>query len=456
MARKRKSIHGEWSSRWAFILAATGSAVGLGNIWRFPYLTGENGGGAFVLIYLFCVAVIGIPVMIAEIMLGRRGRMSPINTMRALAQDEGLSRYWQVIGWLGMLAGFLILSFYSVVAGWTLAYVFRSGAGIFSGMTAENVSTVFSDLVSDPERLLAWHTIFMAMTTMVVARGVRSGLEKAVRWLMPALFLLLLVLVGYAMGTGSFQEAVRYLFKPDFSSLSAGGVMSAMGQAFFSLSLGMGAIMIYGSYLSHTESIPRMAIIVAFADTLVAILAGLAIFPIVFAYGLQPQEGSGLIFKTLPLAFGHMPGGAFFGCLFFLLLMVAAWTSAISLLEPVVAWLVENRGMTRVYASILACGIVWILGIAALFSLNIWSDATLFGKTFFGLLEYVTANIMLPVGGFLIALFAGWRLSRAASVNELGLGQGFAYQTWRILVRYITPVGLILVFLHVLGVLDPT
>ena len=456
MARKRKSIHGEWSSRWAFILAATGSAVGLGNIWRFPYLTGENGGGAFVLIYLFCVAVIGIPVMIAEIMLGRRGRMSPINTMRALAHDEGLSRYWQVIGWLGMLAGFLILSFYSVVAGWTLAYVFRSGAGIFSGMTAENVSTVFSDLVSDPERLLAWHTIFMAMTTMVVARGVRSGLEKAVRWLMPALFLLLLVLVGYAMGTGSFQEAVRYLFKPDFSSLSAGGVMSAMGQAFFSLSLGMGAIMIYGSYLSHTESIPRMAIIVALADTLVAILAGLAIFPIVFAYGLQPQEGSGLIFKTLPLAFGHMPGGAFFGCLFFLLLMVAAWTSAISLLEPVVAWLVENRGMTRVYASILACGIVWILGLGALFSLNIWSDATLFGKTFFGLLEYVTANIMLPVGGFLIALFAGWQLSRAASVNELGLGQGFAYQTWRILVRYITPVGLILVFLHVLGVLDPT
>ena len=456
MARKRKSIHGEWSSRWAFILAATGSAVGLGNIWRFPYLTGENGGGAFVLIYLFCVAVIGIPVMIAEIMLGRRGRMSPINTMRALAQDEGLSRYWQVIGWLGMLAGFLILSFYSVVAGWTLAYVFRSGAGIFSGMTAENVSTVFSDLVSDPERLLAWHTIFMAMTTMVVARGVKSGLEKAVRWLMPALFLLLLVLVGYAMGTGSFQEAVRYLFKPDFSSLSAGGVMSAMGQAFFSLSLGMGAIMIYGSYLSHTESIPRMAIIVALADTLVAILAGLAIFPIVFAYGLQPQEGSGLIFKTLPLAFGHMPGGAFFGCLFFLLLMVAAWTSAISLLEPVVAWLVENRGMTRVYASILACGVVWILGLGALFSLNIWADATLFGKTFFGLLEYVTANIMLPVGGFLIALFAGWRLSRAASVNELGLGQGFAYQTWRILVRYITPVGLILVFLHVLGVLDPT
>ncbi|MEE8264622.1 MAG: sodium-dependent transporter [Gammaproteobacteria bacterium] len=456
MARKRKSIHGEWSSRWAFILAATGSAVGLGNIWRFPYLTGENGGGAFVLIYLFCVAVIGIPVMIAEIMLGRRGRMSPINTMRALAHDEGLSRYWQVIGWLGMLAGFLILSFYSVVAGWTLAYVFRSGAGIFSGMTAENVSTVFSDLVSDPERLLAWHTIFMAMTTMVVARGVRSGLEKAVRWLMPALFLLLLVLVGYAMGTGSFQEAVRYLFKPDFSSLSAGGVMSAMGQAFFSLSVGMGAIMIYGSYLSHTESIPRMTIIVALADTLVAILAGLAIFPIVFAYGLQPQEGSGLIFKTLPIAFGHMPGGAFFGCLFFLLLMMAAWTSAISLLEPVVAWLVENRGMTRVHASILACGIVWILGLGALFSLNIWSDATLFGKTFFGLLEYLTANIMLPVGGFLIALFAGWRLSRAASVNELGLGQGFAYQTWRILVRYITPVGLILVFLHVLGVLDPT
>lgn len=458
MPARRTSIHGEWSSRLAFILAATGSAVGLGNIWRFPYVTGESGGGAFVILYLVCVAAIGLPVMIAEIMLGRRGRQSPINTMRTLAQEEGRSPAWQYVGWLGMAAGFLILSFYSVIAGWTLAYALRTLSGVFNGATAEGVAAIFEEFISDPERLLAWHTIFMVMTTIVVSRGVRSGLEQAVRYLMPALFVLLVVMVGYAMNTGQFEQAVNYLFTPDFSKITSGVVLNAMGQAFFSLSLGMGAIMIYGSYLSHTASIPRTAAIIALMDTLVAILAGLAIFPLVFEYGLAPSAGPGLIFQTLPIAFGQMPGGALVGFLFFVLLVFAAWTSAISLVEPVVAWLVENRGMQRVKAAALTGLAAWICGILALLSLNLWAGDqrfTFFGKGFLDLFDWVTSNVMLPLGGLLISVFAAWIMTRESSRGELGLANGMGYTLWRALVRYVTPVAIGLILLNKTGILTP-
>lgn len=450
---RRTSIHGEWSSRMAFILAATGSAVGLGNIWRFPYITGEGGGGAFVLVYMLCVLAIGVPVMMAEIMLGRRGRQSPINTMRTLAEEAGRSRLWAGMGWLGMVAGFLILSFYSVVAGWTLAYIFRTGSGVFTGATADGVGAIFTSFIADPERLLVWHTLFMVMTTMVVSRGVKSGLEQAVRFLMPALFVLLVVMVGYAMNTGAYQEAIAYLFKPDFSKLTGDAVLAAMGQAFFSLSLGMGAIMIYGSYLSHTASITRMAFIIALLDTLVALLAGMAIFPLVFAYGLQPQGGPGLIFMTLPIAFGQMPGGALFGAAFFVLLMFAAWTSAISLLEPIVAWLVENRGVSRVMAATWSGIAVWLVGIGSLFSFNLWADYKLFDKTFFDLTDYLTSNVMLPLGGLLIAVFSVWMMASEVSRGELGLRDSIGYRIWRFVVRYIVPVAIVLVFLNVTGIL---
>ncbi len=451
------SIHGMWSSRLAFILAATGSAVGLGNIWRFPYTAGEYGGGAFVLVYLVCVAGIGLPIMMAEIMLGRRGRQSPINTMRALARDEGVSPLWQLLGWMGILAGFLILSFYSVIAGWTLAYVFRAGAGAFAGADAGAAEAMFSNLVADPERLLAWHTIFMVMTVLVVARGVASGLERAVRWLMPALFVLLVVMVLYAAQAGDFVAGLEYMFYPDFAALGARpgeAILSAMGQAFFSLSLGMGAIMIYGSYLNSRASIGQNAVIIAGMDTLVALLAGMAIFPIVFAYGLEPGSGPGLIFQTLPIAFGQMPGGPLFGTVFFVLLVFAAWTSAISLLEPMVAWLVENRGFSRPRAAALGGVVVWLLGIACLLSLNVWSHITLFGKGFLDLFDYVTANVLLPLGGFFIAIFAGWIMRRASTEQELGLlGQSLAYGAWWMLVRFVAPVCVVLVFLHAIGLI---
>ncbi len=447
------SIHGMWSTRLAFVLAATGSAVGLGNIWRFPYTAGEYGGGAFVLIYLLCVAGIGIPIMMAEIMLGRRGRRSPINTMRALAKQEGKHPAWQLLGWMGIITGFLILSFYSVIAGWTMAYAVRSAGGVFLNIDVAGADAVFGALIGDAERLLAWHSIFMALCVLVVARGVASGLEKAVRFLMPALFLLLVLMVVYSISTGNFGQALSYMFEPDFSKLSAEAVLSAMGQAFFSLSLGMGAIMIYGSYLHSDASISSNSVIIAGMDSLVAILAGLAIFPIVFANGLQPEQGPGLVFKVLPIAFGQMPGGVLFSTLFFVLLVFAAWTSAISLLEPMVAWLVENLSFSRVRAAVLAGVSVWLLGIACLLSLNEWSGVTLFGKGFLDLFDFLTANILLPLGGLLIAAFAGWVLSRAASVDELDMGDGLAYRLWRVLIRYVAPLAVALVFLNAIGLL---
>jgi NSS family neurotransmitter:Na+ symporter len=452
---QRESIHGQWSSRWAFVLAATGSAVGLGNIWKFPYITGENGGGAFVLVYLLCIGVVGIPVMMAEVLLGRRGRRSPINAMRHLARDEGRSPLWQLLGWGGMVAGFLILSYYSVIAGWALAYLSRTALGVFNGVTGDGAAAIFTGLVSDPERLLAWHTVMMAMTVGVVARGVRSGLERAVRYMMPALFLLLLVLVGYAMNTGHFDEGLRFLFQPDFARLSADSVLVAMGHAFFTLSLGMGAIMVYGSYLPRNASIAGTTFLIAAADTVVALLAGMAIFPVVFANGMEPGAGPGLIFQTLPVAFGQMPGGQFFGTLFFLLLVFAAWSSAISLLEPLVAWLVENRGMNRARAAALSGVATWLLGVGTVLSFSAWSgeEFRLFDKTIFDLLDYLTANIMLPLGGLLIVVFAAWQMRPASTKDELAL-DGLGYRLWLFLARYVTPLAVIIVFLSAVGLIE--
>ena len=450
--QQRVSIHGQWSGRMAFILAATGSAVGLGNIWKFPYITGEHGGGAFVMVYLLCIAAIGIPIMMAEVLLGRRGRQSPINTMATLSAEEGRAPVWKYLGWLGVAAGFLILSYYSVIAGWALSYVFRTASGIFTGADAEAVNNVFTELVSDPERLLAWHTLFMIATMVVVARGVQNGLEKAVRYLMPMLFILLGVLMIYAMTNGHFMEGVEFLFSPDFSKIDANAILIAMGHAFFTLSLGMGAIMVYGSYLPKETSIAKTSMIIAAADTLVALMAGLVIFPIVFAHGLEPGAGPGLIFKTLPLAFGQMDAGILVGVLFFILLTFAAWSSSISLIEPAVAWLVENRGHTRVYASTVMGFATWAVGLGTVFSFNIASDIKLFDKTFFDLLDYLTANIMLPLGGLFIALFAGWLMAKQSTEDELNSSRR-GYNIWRFLVRYITPIAVMMVFLNVIGVI---
>ena len=445
---------GLWSSRLAFILAATGSAVGLGNIWKFPYITGENGGGAFVLVYLLCIAAVGLPIMMAEVLVGRRGGLSPVNSMRAIASQEGLKPAWRWVAAVGVLAGFLILSFYSVIGGWAISYVGTAATGQLAGQSAESIGAIFSGLLGDPMKLLLWHTLFMALVMVVVARGVRSGLERAVSILMPALFVLLLIVVGYAMTTGHFGQAVAFLFQPDFSKLTTSGVLVALGHAFFTLSLGMGVMMAYGSYLPKNISIAKTSVTVSIMDTAVALLAGLAIFPIVFANGLEPGAGPGLIFQTLPLAFGQMPMGSLFGTLFFVLLIFAAWTSGISLLEPIVEWLEEQKGLNRTVSTVGAGIVCWLLGVASVLSLNLWSDVTPLGmfamfegKTIFDLLDFLTANILLPLGGLLVAVFVGWTMSRQALESELGMSPG-TFSVWYRVLRYFTPVAVAVVFVY--------
>ncbi len=452
MSRPDKSIHGQWSSRWAFILAATGSAVGLGNIWKFPYITGENGGGAFVLVYLICIACIGIPVMMAEVMIGRRGRQNPVNSLKSIAQEEGKGQFWRYLGWSGVVAGFIILSYYSVIAGQAIAYVFRTISGTFDGVTADGAANIYKSLTGDPERLLAWHTVFIVLTMVVVARGVRGGLEQLVRFIMPALFAILILLVGFAANTGEhFTHAINFLFQADFSKLTANAILTAMGHAFFTLSLGMGAIMVYGSYLPKGASIAKVSFTIAAADTAIALLAGVAIFPLVFANDLAIGAGPGLIFVTLPIAFGHMAGGALFGGLFFLLLVFAAWSSSISLIEPAVAWLVENKNVSRRRASVYTGFAAWALGLLTVLSFNIGQTWLLFDKNMFELLDYLTANLMLPLGGLFIAIFAGWIMPRLSSQQEFAMQRPIFFQVWLLLIRYITPTAIIIVFLNAIG-----
>lgn len=459
MVSPRHSVHGQWSSRFIFVVALVGSAVGLGNVWKFPYLAGENGGGAFVLVYLLCTAFIGLPLMAAEILIGRRARRSPIVAMRNLALEEGRSSLWAGVGWLATVAAVLILAAYSVVGGWAMAYVFRAASGAFVGVDAYQASQLFRHLTGDPERLLAWHTLFVAVTVMVVARGVRYGLEEAVRWFMPLLIGLMLLLVWYAWRYGAFAQAVDFLFRPDFSALGAGAVLAALGHAFFTLSLGMGAVMAYAAYAGERVPVLQVSLMVVLADVAVALLAGLATFPLVFSNGLAPSSGPGLVFETLPLAFGAMADGEVYGTLFFAMLMFAAWTSSISLLEPAVAYLVERWRVERPLAASYLGITVWTLGLIPVFSFNIWSHVRplehwpLFqGRTLFDLMNFVSTNLMLPVVGLAVAIFAGWRL--AGDTSRLEMGRTLGYRLWLVVIRFITPVAVLIVLLNSTGVVD--
>ncbi len=453
MAEPRTSIHGLWSSRWAFILAATGAAVGLGNIWKFPYIAGQNGGGAFVIVYLICIAFIGLPLLMTEIMIGRMGRQNPSNSMGTLAVEANVSRHWHWVGLITVITGALILSYYSVIAGWAVDYVFQSAAGHFTDGTVAHINGLFTSLISSPTRLLFWHSCVMGATMGVVAFGVEKGLERAVKYLFPTMLVLLLLIVAYSIDTGYFSQGVNFLFHMNFHALKPSSVLVAMGHAFFTLSIATGSIMMYGAYLPAEASIPKAAAFIVIADTLVALVAGLAIFPIVFAHGLQPGAGPGLIFKSLPIAFGHMPFGEVFATIFFVMLVFAAFTSAISLLEPSVAWLIENMHMTRFKATGIAGGIIWFVGLGTVFSFNIGDKITFLGKNFFDSLDYLTANIMLPLSGLLIALFAAWRLKKATTLNELNFKNGIYYKSWRIVLGVVAPIGISLVFLGAIGLL---
>jgi len=437
----------------AFILAVTGSAVGLGNIWKFPYIAGQNGGGAFVLVYLACVIFIGMPVMMSEILIGRRGRRNPIATMTLLGKEEGSSGNWGWVGSMGVVAGILILSYYSVIAGWTLAYIVKSATGAFVGGTPAEVGAQFGGFVGDWRQVGLTHTIFMALTVFVVARGVERGLEQAVRFMVPALLVLMLVLLVYSINSGYFGQGVAFMFTPDFDKLTWNSVLAALGQAFFTLSIGMGAIMAYGAYLPEETSITGASAAVVSADTAIAILAGLAIFPLVFANGLEPGDGPGLVFNTLPLAFGQMSGGIFFSTIFFVLLSFAAWTSAIGLMEPAVAWLVEKHNRSRAQAAVIVGLLIWAIGFGSVLSFNVLADVKFLAGTIFDNVDYLTSNIMLPLGGLLIAVFAGWVMCRNSTSDELGTA-GNVFKTWRLLARFVAPLGILFVLLNAVGLLD--
>jgi len=465
VSEKHASSHGQWSSRWAFILAATGSAVGLGNIWKFPYIAGENGGSAFVLVYLFFIALVGIPVLMGEVLIGRRGRLSPAASVAAVAKEAGASRLWAGIGWLGLTAGFLVLSFYAVIAGWALSYVFMTAKGSFSGASPEAVGEIFGALQSSPGQLIFWQSLVIGVTVFVVARGVQKGLEKTVTLLMPGMFVLLLVMVGYAMTTGSFLQGVEFLFTPDFGKLTGSGVLEALGHACFTLSLASGVMIMYGAYLPDGVSIARTSIAVAFIDTLIALLAGLAIFPIVFANGIEAGAGPGLIFVSLPIAFGQMPFGTLVGTLFFVMLVFAALTTTISLIEAVVAVLGEKRGISRPRSALIAGFAVWFVGLGTVMSLGAWENVTfnsltglnwqfiLFNQNFFDATAFLATSLMLPLGALLLSIFCAWILHDRDTAQELGLSESsLLYKGWHWTLRVIAPILIVIVLLHAVGV----
>ncbi len=489
MNNEQVTHHGEWSGSLTFILAATGAAAGLGNIWKFPYIAGEHGGGAFVLLYVFFVIVIGIPIFMSELMLGKRGRLSPYQSIANIANEGKHTMSWALIGGLATLAGFLILSYYSVVAGEVIAYMVRTFNGNFTGQSADGVAYLYNNFRANPEVLLAWHTVFMVITCMVVARGVKHGLEKTVMIVMPLLVVMLLLMVAYSYQSDSFINGASFLFDIDFKKLiytrdenglyiadmsgayqfTFNGILTAMGHAFFTLGIGVGSMIIFGSYLKQEISIARVTVLIATADTVIALLAGLAIFPIVFANGLSASQGPGLVFTTLPIAFGSMDYGNLLGGLFFLLLFFAALTSAIALLEPSVRWVMEKHQMTRVQATSWVGVTCWFIGIISVFSVSgttlrdiltqiaVILDSTnvdmrhrIYDLTAFQMIDGMVTLVMLPLVGLLIAVFYGWIISPDWSREDLN-AKSFIYKTWQFLIRYVTPILVVVIF--VIGLL---
>lgn len=441
----------QWLGRWGFMLAATGSAVGLGNIWKFPYITGEFGGGAFVLVYLVCIFAVGVPVMMTEIAFGRRGRGSPIDAIRRVVNESGRSSAWSLIGWMAMLCGFMILSFYVVVAGWSLSYLWKMLTGGIAGNSVDDMAAVFGANNANPYNLGFWSTLVTLLTMLIVGKGVQQGIEKSVSWMMPGLVIMLLVLIGFGMFSGGFVDAVSFLFSFNAGSLSSEGMLAALGHAFFTLSLASGAILTYGSYLPKGASIGRTTVSVALADAVVALMAGLAIFPVIFANGMNPGEGPGLIFMSLPLAFQAMPLGTLFGILFFLMLSMAALTSSISMVEATVSWLCDNKGISRRSASWGTGIILWFISTLAMLSFNIGADWSLAGKNVFDWLDYLTSRWMMPLGGLGMVVLAGFVLKSHTFREELGLAP-LPYALWLTMVRYVSPLGIVMIFVDALGI----
>jgi len=447
---ENQTVHESWSSRTAFLLSAIGFAVGLGNIWRFPYIAGENGGGAFVIIYLVVVFAIGAPLVAAELLIGRRGRMSPIAAVRRAAMEAGASGAWGIVGVLALVATFAILTFYAVVAGWAMDYLWRSVVGGFKGLTADQSKAMFDGLLASPWRLALWQGIVLALTAFITSRGLARGIERASFVLMPLLFAILIVLAIYSATTSGFGRAVEFLFVPNFAEVTPRTFLVAIGQAFFSVGVAMGGMMTYGAYMPKTIKVPASALTIVSADTLVAIVAGLAIFPIVFANGLAPGEGTGLVFQTLPLAFSVMPFGGVAAILFFLLLVSAALTSTVANFEPLLSWAEEHRGIRRKSAAMIFAALIFAVGAGSVLSFNVLSGfhplgfIKLFeGMTIYAATDFIASNVLLPVGALFTAIFAGWVMKRSATLEELDLADGAIFRAWRFLIRFVAPVAIV-------------
>lgn len=441
---------GNWSSQFGFIAAAAGSAVGLGNIWKFPYLTGKYGGAAFVLVYLAIILLIGIPLMNSELLLGRKAQKNAVGTFKTLAPGSP----WFIVGVMGVLAGFIILSYYSVIAGWAVAFIFKSGAYMAAGADYANI---FVSSITSPVAPLIWHAIFMLMCIGIVVAGIEKGIEKYSKILMPALLVTLLVLVVRSLTLPGAGAGLSFYLKPEFSKLSAEGILAALGQAFFSLSLGMGCMITYGSYLKRDQNIPVNSYWIAGLDTGIALLAGLAIFPAVFAFGLEPGAGPGLTFITLPAVFASMGAiGHFFGILFFFLLTIAALTSAISLLEVVCAYFIDEVKWNRKKAVWVMGIIIFLLGVPSSLGQGVWSGVKIIGgRDILDSLDFIASNVLLPLGGFLLCIFIGWFWGTNKAVEEGNVGAKGAITLgggYRFLIKYVAPIAIFIVFLKSIGV----
>ena len=440
----------QWSSRWGFLLASVGFAVGLGNIWRFPYVAGENGGSAFLLIYLGCAFLISFPLLCSEFGIGRMGRASPSGSYVNVAKRAGRSNKWGGLGTLATVCVFVILSYYTVVSGWTLDYLVRAAMGSFEGMDASASASAFGSLLGSPGRLIFWNTVVYLLIAIVVSRGVQKGIETAALVLMPAMFVALLAMLIYGAVEGDFAAATRFLLEPDFSKVGFGTVMAALGQAFFSIGIAMAGLITFGSYLPDNISIPGSGVIIILVDTTVAVLAGFMIFPIVFAFGMQPSAGPGLLFQSLPLAFGQMPGGHLFGAVFFLLLMVAALSSCIGCAEACASRVEDQWKVSRRKGVLWLCVAGWLTGLLTIMSLGDWSDfypldfiPAFEGKSIFDTLDFLAANILLLVGGTGTAIFFGWKVPKAINLEAIGISDGPLFAFIKFMLRFVIPVVLL-------------
>lgn len=438
--------HTHWSSRTAFIIATTGAAVGLGNIWRFPYIAGQNGGGAFVLVYVLCVIAIGIPLMLAEMVIGKRAQTNPIDSLKALAKENGHTQHWKWVGVLGLIALTIILSFYSVIGGFSLYYLLHGLMGSFNHADSHTIMAVWHNLVSNPLQLILWHTVFMGITMLVISAGVVNGLERATKIMMPALYIILFILVSYSASIGHFYEAVRYLFHPNWHAITLHVVINAMGHAFFTLALGAGALLTYASYTKPKSTLLSPIIPVVILDILVAFLSGLAIFPLVFAFHLPLTSGPGLMYQALPIAFSHIHFGQWVGVLFFMLLLFSAWTSSINLAEPMIATMAQRRLTSRRKAAWCVGLTAWLLGLLSIFSFNVWSGFSWHHLSVFDLITTASTDYLLPIGGLGFALFAGWVMT--PDTLKKGICKSpTVFKVWLWLTRIIAPIAIVLILL---------